>query len=191
MKLLAAPMLASLALALMRTQGVQPPNYPTPVRETGAAIRYSGTVDNVLQRNMAALLVLHSSGTAMRETLVGPTQRIVSRDGSRLSLQSVRPGDSLVWRADGEIEDTSQVVTDLKGIVSNPPDPGGNTLILLTDDRRSIVVDIGSRTRYVDDSRKTQSAADLEQADLINVYGILDQALGEITQTKTMTRTAP
>jgi hypothetical protein len=53
------------------------------------------------------------------------------------------------------------------------------------------VVDIGSRTRYVDDSRRTTSLADLEQADRIDVYGILDQSLGEITQTKTVTRIAP
>jgi hypothetical protein len=184
-------MLASLALALMRTQGAQPPTHPSPVRETRTAIRYGGKVDNVLQRNMAALIVLQGTGTPMNETFVGPTQRIVSRAGDRLSLQNVRPGDSLVWRVDGEIEDTSQVGTDLKGIVSYPLDPGGNILVLLTGDHRSIVVDIGSRTRYVDDSRKTQSAADLEQADLIEVYGILDESLGEITQTKTVTRIAP
>jgi hypothetical protein len=191
MKILAAPLVASLALALMRTQGTQPPTHPSPVRETGAAIRYGGKVDNVLQRKMAALIVLHGDGTAMKETVVGPSQRIESRDGSRLSLQNVRPGDSLVWRADSQIEDTSQVVTDVKGIVSFPLDPGGNVLVLLTYDHRSVVVDIGSRTRYVDDSRRTTSLADLEQADRIDVYGILDQSLGEITQTKTVTRIAP
>jgi hypothetical protein len=191
MKLLAAPLFAALALALMRTQGSQPPTHPTPVRQTGAAILYGGKVDNVLQRNMAALVVFHVNGGSISETLLGPSQRVVTRDGSRLPFQSVRPGDLLLWRANGEIEDTSQLVTDLRGIVSNPLDPGGNALVLLADDRRSIVVDLGSRTRYVDHSGKTASPADLEQADSIDVHGILDLSLGEITQTDTVTRMAP
>jgi hypothetical protein len=91
----------------------------------------------------------------------------------------------------GSVEDLSQRVRDLQGIVVMPPESSGNTMILSIQPSGNIVVDTSSQTTFHDPSGKTSSLDEITDADIVDVHGVLDGALGEMTLTDSVTRLGP
>ena len=116
---------------------------------------------------------------------------MVTRDGRALPLTSILPGDVLVAQTDQRIEDSSQASVSLDGIVASAPDPEGTSMILQVGSTRAIVVDIAAGTRITTTAHRATDSTIIMDSDQVRVRGLLDTALGEMTQTDAIVRVGP
>jgi len=107
---------------------------------------------------------------------------VVTRDGVALAITSIRPGDTLIPLSH-RVVDASQRTVDLTGIVASAPLSPGDPMILQTTSSHSVVVDIDSRTRVTGGAQFGISRTTIQDADRVRVIGVVDQVLGEMTQT--------
>jgi len=150
-----------------------------------------GTAESITQQGRQARIVLRVDQARLVSLTVTPTRRIVSRDGRNLRTVDLRPGDQLRVAAAGTIVDSSQRVIDLQGIVVFAPDPSGGSMALEVASAGSILMDITPTTLFQDPSGRTASLTDIVDADVVKVRGVLDGALGEMTQTDRVVRLSP
>jgi hypothetical protein len=111
---------------------------------------------------------------------------IVTRDGWPLSTASIRPGDTIVLRAGGRIEDTSQAVTSVDGIVASPPDLDVDTMIVQLGRSRQIVVTMSPQTRINGALATPESRGLIMVAERVRLRGVFDQQFGEMTNTNSV-----
>ncbi|GAC1319003.1 MAG: hypothetical protein NVSMB22_01530 [Chloroflexota bacterium] len=114
-----------------------------------------------------------------------------TRDGHRLAASSVRPGDRVRVLGGGLMEDLSQRTVQLTGTVGSVSYPGGSPMTVKIGSQQAIVVDIAGATRVVGSSGSTSGTAIFEDADKVSISGILDETLGEMTQTSAITWLGP
>lgn len=162
-----------------------------PRHATSQTASSAGTVSTVTQHGLLTVIAVTTSGRLLNQLVVSARQSIVTRDGRKLAATDVRSGDALLVRADGRIEDLSQFVTDITGIVSTTPGSVDGPIVVHRNLSEDIVVDAGPQTRFIDPSNKATSLLYLEDADQVQAHGVLDLALGEMTETDSIVRLGP
>ncbi|MBV9282165.1 MAG: hypothetical protein JOZ41_18955 [Chloroflexi bacterium] len=158
------------------------PTAPLPSGGTAVVIRPQGADTLIALRVRSGQLVSLTLDAAWH---------VATRDGRALSPARIRPGDQVVVRADRRMEDTSQRMADLKGIVAYALDPAEGALVVAVDRSLSIVADVDGHTRFKDLVEGQSSLETLEDADMVQLHGVFDDRLGEMTQTQTITRVGP
>lgn len=134
------------------------------------------------------ILVLRGRRGDLRQVVVPATARVTTRDNRQLRPTNILAGDTLVLRAGGRIQDISQAQAVLDGVVAHTPSVQGDPMILLVHRSQGVLVDMTAATGS---SIPSPSLADIEEADLVRVSGVLDQTVGEMTQTDTVVRRGP
>ena len=165
-------------------------HHAAPARSV-AATASAGTVARVLQRGGRTALLLRAAGGRLSTVRLGAGQLVTTNDGVGLSPTSIRVGDKVRTLKTGSLEDTSQEVTDVQGVVAAPPDINDQALVLSVAHSSSVLIDAAAATAFQDPSGETSSLNQIEQADLLRVHGVLDAALGEMTQIDSVVRLGP
>ena len=117
-------------------------------------------------------------------------KKFASADGYPLARSSFRLGDSVGMTAGAELVDRSQSRVSLHGIVAISPDPDGNVMAVQVTPTRTILVDIDSKTQINGHLPNVRSRMSVEEADQVQIVGILDTTLDEVTQTVAINRIA-
>jgi len=162
-----------------------------PTYATSAPLHGVSTLATIVSTGLSTTLVTRTDRQQPERITLKGKDAVLTQDGHILQVGSLRPGDQLVSRPDGRIEDVSQVQTAISGVVSTAPEPGGGSLIVLIGGSRDIVVDLNRGTQIVDEKNANISPLALEETDLVQVHGVLDRALGEMTQTERVQRVWP
>jgi len=87
--------------------------------------------------------------------------------------------------------DVSQNRASVQGNVAISPGPDGDVMTVQLTPTRTILVDIGARTRINGQLPSVGSRMSIEEADQVRVAGILDKTMDEMTQTGTIDRIGP
>jgi hypothetical protein len=152
---------------------------------------YGGTVVVIHQNGSATSVITRDGSGQLAHITLGSNSKVTSADGRSLAQTSVRLGDHLAVRSNGQIEDLSQRTEDLQALVSVAPAPYEGPMVVVRHHSQDIAVDLTSRTHYADRSHETSSAVGIVDGDLVRVHGVVDEALGEMTQTDTVSRLGP
>jgi hypothetical protein len=122
-----------------------------------------------------AVVYLHMAG-----------KQLLTLDGRPLGLSSVRAGDAMAMRSATVVVDTSQAWTSIEGVVASGPDPDGDEMTVQLDRGRTILVNIGSRTRIDGRAPSMTSRMSIQDAEKVRVTGVLDRTLDEVTETRSI-----
>lgn len=190
MKIISALILGAAALVAASLQGVLTARGHT-APHVSARVLAAGTVQTATRKGNELQLLLRVTPAQLTRLTVGSTRGIATRDGQALAASDVRPGDQILVPASGPVEDTSQVRATLNGIVSAAPGPSDDPMVVSIQQSRGILVDLSAQTVFGDPSGKFSSLAVIEDADEVRVTGVLDQAVGEMTQTISVLRLGP
>jgi hypothetical protein len=150
-----------------------------------------GTVTHVNLSPGRQTITIRSTENGLSSFAISPPHLLVTGDGIRLSASSVRPGDRLVLRSNGRIEDVSQRSLHLSGVVAVEPDADDGPMIVQVGQSYDVVVDIASSTSINGSPANSATRVTLGDADQVQLKGVVDGALGEMTQTVTITRSGP
>lgn len=172
-----ALLLSAAAALLLTVRGSAAHNAPAAQAATGKVIQVQGR---------SALLE-----TASGAVLPVPLTHAMTADGHTLAASDLRPGDRLTVTAGHAVRDDSQVVERVRGLIAVGPASARDPLVVQLGPSWSIVADTTSSTRYTDLSHRTQTAGQLIDSDQVDLRGIYDTALGEMTQTVSITRLGP
>jgi hypothetical protein len=151
----------------------------------------SGAIALIRHRAGNVLVGIRTASRHMTTMTLSANSRIASRDGRALSVDDLRQGDALVVQSGGQVQDTSQYVTGLTGIVSSLPASTGDALIVLLHQSWGIIVNVGSRTAYTDRSAEKTTLATMQEADVVRLRGVFDSAAGEMVRTDSIERVGP
>jgi hypothetical protein len=157
----------------------------------GARTVAQGTVMRVNLAPEQPIVTIRSAGNSVSSFAIRSPHLLMTGDGIRLAAASVRPGDRLVVRANGRIEDTSQSSRRLSGVVAVEPYADDGPMIVQVGQSYDVVVDITSSTSINGSPATTSRRVTLGDADQVQVQGVLDRTLGEMTQTVVVTRNGP
>lgn len=138
----------------------------------------------------AAYTVRTNSGDVV-EFAVDRNRPVRTSDGLALAASSVRTGDTIVVRSGRQVVDASQRSVHWNVTIGEVSNPTGDSLVVQAGSSRGIVVDIARETHLVGNGGSVSSAAVFEDADQVAISGILDEALGEMTQTSAITWLGP
>lgn len=137
-------------------------------------------------------MVIRTGSTGVSTEAINGSDRLTTADGKALPLAAVRPGDRVQIAGGGSLEDMSQRVADLRGIVASAPDVSESDMVVSVSRSRTILVDLSAATQLRDPLHTVSSLADVEDADVVQIHGILDQTLGgEMTVTDTVSWLGP
>jgi hypothetical protein len=150
-----------------------------------------GTVTRVNLAPGRQTVTIRSTGNSLKSFAISPPHLLVTGDDIKLAAASVRPGDTLILRANGQIEDTSQHSLHLTGVVAVEPDADDGPMIVQVGQSYDVVVDITSATSIDGSPANTVTRASLGDADQVELQGVLDSTLGEMTQTAAIMRSGP
>ena len=152
---------------------------------------HGGTIVVIHPDGTGASLITRDGTGRLARTTVGPRSKLTASDGQSLQQTSIRLGDLLTIRAGGQIEDLSQRTEDLQALVSVAPTPYDGPMVVVMQHSRDLAVDLSSQTRYHDSSHETSSPVGIVDGDLVRIRGVVDRALGEMTQTLSISRLGP
>jgi hypothetical protein len=170
----------AVGMTLVTTQLLRP---VAPPSTAIATLHGGGMVIGVRPGHSTRLIARNPSGRLVDLALAGGIQ-LVTRNGHALSLAGVQPGDAIIALSGTRVADTSQIWTQVSGIVAAPPEPDSRTMIVQISRSHALAVVIGSTTAINGVRRDSRSLALIELADQVQVQGVLDEQLGVITQTE-------
>jgi hypothetical protein len=153
--------------------------------------RTTGAIALIRRRAPDILVSLRSVSGHITTITLSPTTRISTRDGRSLGMENLRQGDALIVGGDGQIQDASQSVTSLTGVVSSRPESSGDALIVQLHGSWGIIVTVGARTQYMDRSAEKTTFATMQEADVVRLRGVFDGAAGEMIRTDSIERVGP
>lgn len=179
-----------LSVALLVLAGVFVTFRPSSGQDHAIAHAQSQSGQGVVIAVNSRSLEIRAAGKLTTLTVTSATQ-IRSSDNGALRLDSIRPGDVVALTANGTVRDTSQRMVALQGLVDLSPDGNTTPVVLVLRGAISVVADISSTTRYIDNLHVTRKIADVADGDALTLQGIYDAHLGEMTQTASVTRTGP
>lgn len=156
----------------------------------GVVSRVVGTVMDIRARQSGVDLIVRTDKNALTY-LAGKHAQFITHDGRALDPADIRLGDRLAVQKDGRIQDMSQQIVNVRGIVSLASTGTGDSMIVQVDHSWSVVVDTAGSTHYVDRSHETSEVAEVQDSDMVQVRGVYDSTLGEMTQTRSLTRLGP
>lgn len=156
-----------------------------------AGMSSPATVLDTARHGSRELLTLRGRRGELQQVAVPAGAHVSTRDGRALRPTSILAGDTLALRAGGRVEDTSQVETDLHGVVAHLPAVQGDPMVILVQPSRGVLVDLESAQGVQSSSPPPPYLSGIEEADLVQVRGVLDETLGEMTQTDSVVRRGP
>jgi hypothetical protein len=145
-----------------------------------------GTVLRAEQHGSTTRLLMRSSLDRNSTLALTPASALIARDGHRLSVTSILPGDDLNIQKNNVITDLSQQLASLTGTVTPISGNPTTVLILKLNPSRSIVVDVGPGTKITGPSGSIGSGLVILDADRVRVEGMLDAKRAEVTQAETI-----
>jgi hypothetical protein len=151
----------------------------------------TGVVIGIHSQQARQIFDLHVAGGHLVNVSLTKGRHLTTVNGHALLASDVRLGDRLTVSSKGDIEDTSQKTVNLRGIVSVAPLVASSPLTVQVSSAWSIVVDTGSKTRYMDASHETSNVAEIQDADEVQLQGIYDVAVGEMAETTSIARIGP
>ena len=149
------------------------------------------TVSKVAVAGGTAQLLMRSSATQLTDVRLRSSTTIISRDGHKLALASIRPGDTLQTAPHHSIKDLSQAWVTLAGVVAYVPGFDSDLLVVQVAPSRMITVDVDPDTHLSDTHQPPANRVVISDADQIQMDGLLDGSLGEMTQTAKIVRVGP
>lgn len=153
--------------------------------------RARGTAIVVDQRPVGAAVVLRINSSEVRTIVLGRHSRIITRDAHPIPASAIRPGDTITVQGRGWVKDLSQATENVRGVVVVGSVEANDPIIVQSGGSMAILADTGTRTQYSDPSHQTSSVAQLEDGDLVQLRGIVDSELGEMTRTDGVSRLGP
>jgi hypothetical protein len=157
-----------------------------------ASSTVTGTASAIHVHAASTALVLRVSGNRLVDLTVPARAPVKSADGHTMSASTLQTGDRLAVSRNGAIEDLSQRLITVKGIVSVAPLGIGDPLVIQQSSSTfAILIDLSAKTRYSDASHETAKLEQLEDADQVEVRGLFDAVRGEMTRADAVTRLGP
>lgn len=194
MKLWRIPFMGLLVLLLTAVPGVSiRPLHAAPQPRTAGdrSPQLSGTLIAMRSHGSASSILLRTQAGTPVSVRVTARSSVVSRDGQRLAVSDMRLGDRVEVSSSGQIRDQSQHVVRLSGVVSSAGQQPGDPLVIVVGETHGVVADLSSHMQYTDRSHETSSVTQLDDADQVQIRGVLDDALSEVTQTDSINRVGP
>lgn len=151
----------------------------------------TGTATAVHPHSTGTALILRVSGNRLVDITVPAHAGVKTANGTAMTASVILLGDRLTVSRTGAVQDLSQRLTTVKGIVSVAPLGGGDPLVVQQSSTSALLIDLSVHTRYSDTSHETARLEQLEDADQVQVRGLLDGLRGEMTRTDSVTRTGP
>jgi hypothetical protein len=151
----------------------------------------SGTVIAIRRSGPQTIMVARGQEGKLVRMMAAPGVHLVSADGHTLAANNVRLGDRLSTETHGQIVDRSQRRVKVRGLVAIGPASAGDTMVVSFAPSESVVIDLDKDTHYTDRSHETSSPTQIEDADVVQLQGVLDAQLGEMTQTQQIVRLGP
>lgn len=145
-----------------------------------------GTVSAV-QPGSPDEVIVHSTVGSMAVIV---TPHILTSDGSALPLEDVRPGDTALVHGN-RVVDLSQTRVTLQGLVAVAPMPLSTTMIVQLRSGLQILVDLDSTTRINGLPANPRSPVLIVDADEVQLVGVFDSWLGEMTRTERIAYSTP
>lgn len=158
---------------------------------SGKVSAQSGTTVSNHRESRESLVGMRGSNGSLTTLTLGKSAHVTTGDGRVLQAADIRLGDHLSVKNGTQVQDISQHVESMRGIVSVAPTDKNDSVVLQVKPTLSIVVDAGSHTRYTDRSHETSSVTQLEDADILQIRGVYDAALGEMIVTDQIARLGP
>jgi len=151
----------------------------------------SELVLDIARRGSGAVAIMRSGHGDPRSVGIPRSSHITARDGRPLVPADILSGDTLAVHSDGSIVDTSQVQVRLDGVVAHSPDSNNGPITVLVNSSQWILVDIEPSTHIAGTTLTSPPLSGIQEADLVRINGLLDQNMGEMIQTDSITRLGP
>lgn len=151
--------------------------------------RSTQTVISVHLHGTAMLLQL-SNGIAVSSVDLSASS-LTTNDGRPLANASIRPGDQVDPAGHGLLQDTSQRLVTMRGVICHAPAQAGDTLAIEHNQVCSILVDTQAGTQYSDRSSVVARISLLQEGDVVQIHGVYDSSAEEMTQTNSLVRLGP
>jgi hypothetical protein len=171
---------------------------PISVLAAGRETVTSGVAIASQRSATGTIISLRSSNGRLTQLTLGKQSHVTTGDGHALRPTDIHDGDLLTVSTGGLIQDVSQRVQTMKGIVSDAPQDKDEPIVVQVSTSASparhiedIVVDTNTHTRYTDRSHETSAVSQLQDADILELHGIYDRVAGEMTQTDSISRLGP
>ncbi len=166
------------------------------VRSNGSGVssqlpRSSGTLIAMRRGQSALFLTLLSRSGALVNDTIGFHSVITGADGQALQVASLRAGDRIIVSGGQVKQDISQQVTTLRGIVSLVSNESEGAMALQVAHSQDVLLDTDPHTGYTDRSHETSTLPQVQEGDEVQVRGVYDRTLGEMTQTLSVSRLGP
>jgi hypothetical protein len=164
---------------------------------SGREAATTGTAIASQRSATGTIISLRSSNGRLTRLQLNSHSHITTGDGRALQPADIYEGDLVTVSTKRLVQDVSQRVQDMKGIVSDAPQETNDPIVVqisgssTSSSRLAIVVDTDSRTRYSDRSHETSRVTQLQDADILQLHGVYDRALGEMTHTDSISRLGP
>lgn len=157
----------------------------------GKGTSKSGTVIADHRESGGWLISMRGNSGSVALLTLGKSAHVTTGDGRTLQASDIRLGDRLTVKNGTQIQDLSQRVASMRGIISVAPLDMAEPMVLQITPSLTISVDTGSQTHYADSSHETSMVSQLEDADILQIHGVYDSALGEMTWTDQISRLGP
>jgi len=151
----------------------------------------TGTATAIRIHTTGTALVLRLNGNRLINLTLSAHASIKSADGRVMTMAGIQLGDHLAVSKGGAVQDISQRLVSIKGIVSVAPLEGGDPLVVQPASAPAVLIDLSARTRYHDASHETARLEQLEDADQVQIQGLFDSTRGEMTRADSVTRLGP
>jgi hypothetical protein len=145
-----------------------------------------GTVSSIQKGATDMVVVQHASDSVL--TVGAP--HILTSDGYSLDRDNVRLGDTVSVQ-NRQVVDLSRARVSLQGLVATALDPLSATMIVQLNSGVQIVVDLDAATRINGMPATPNSSLLIMDADLVQLVGVFDKQIGEMTQTESVVYSTP
>jgi hypothetical protein len=168
-----------------------------PALAAGKQTVTSGTAIASQRSATGTIISLRTSSGRLMRLVLGKQSRVTTGDGRALRPTDIYDGDLLTVSTGDLVQDVSQRMQSMKGIVSDAPQDRADPIVVQISSSTAsgrvedIVVDTDTHTRYSDRSRETSSVGQLQDADIVALHGVYDRVGGEMTQTDSISRLGP
>ncbi|GAC1468864.1 MAG: hypothetical protein PVSMB7_17360 [Chloroflexota bacterium] len=168
-----------------------PGNRHTAAPYEASTSHLSGVVAAIHQGRMQTVITVRTLHGSLVTMTPGSASYSIAADGRALDVRAIRVGDHLSQDSLGTVQDVSLSVVTLRGIVSVAPLQATDPITFQSQNAWAIIADAGPHTRYSDASRQTSTWDQLQDSDVIELQGLYDSAIGEMTKVQHVTRLGP